>query len=63
MMSALDRDRIARAVHAAEADSRGEVVCVLAGEVSEYREVPLAWAAGAALVSAPPGARPGAQAA
>ena len=40
-------------MRAAEAETRGEIVCVLAAEVSEYREVPLAWAAGAALVLPP----------
>ncbi len=53
MIDRLDRERIAEAMRAAEAESRGEVVCVLAGEVSDYREVPLAWAIGAALILPP----------
>jgi len=40
-------------VTAAEARTDGEITCVLAQEVSNYREVPLAWAALAAL-GAPP---------
>ncbi len=53
MLSALDHDRIAAAVTKAEEGSQGEIVCVLAAEVSTYREVPLAWAAGVALALPP----------
>lgn len=49
-LSQADQVLIAEAVAKAEAATSGEILCVLAHEVSEYREVPLAWAAGAALV-------------
>ncbi|MBV9549519.1 MAG: TPM domain-containing protein [Alphaproteobacteria bacterium] len=49
MLSPEDRARIAAAVTAAEANTDGEITCVLAQEVSNYREVPLGWAALAAL--------------
>ncbi|HWA63331.1 MAG TPA: TPM domain-containing protein [Caulobacteraceae bacterium] len=52
-LTALDNDRIEAAVAEAEEGSRGEIVCVLAGEVSHYREIPLAWGAAAALVVPP----------
>ena len=45
MLSDLDRKRIAEAVTEAEAGTTGEVTCVLTERVSNYREVPLAWAA------------------
>ncbi len=45
-----DRARIAQAVAEAEAKTSGEIVVVLANDVSAYREVPLAYAAGAALI-------------
>jgi len=49
-MTEQDHDRIAAAVAKAEATTSGEIYCVLAPAVSDYRETPLAWAAGAALV-------------
>ena len=49
MLSDADLTRIADAVKAAEAETSGEVYCLLSHEVSEYREVPLAWASVAAL--------------
>jgi putative membrane protein len=49
LMSLKDHARIALAVSAAEATTRGEIVCVVAEEASSYSEVPLAWAAAAAL--------------
>lgn len=49
-LSEADYQRIADAVAAAEATTDGEIYCALATGVSDYREVPLAWAAGAALV-------------
>ena len=49
MLSAIDKDRIEAAVRTAEAGTSGEIVCLLAQEVSNYREVPLAWAAAVAL--------------
>ena len=53
MLSEADHARIASAVSAAEAGTTGEIVCILAREVSTYREVPLAWAAAAALLLPP----------
>ena len=42
--------RIATAIAAAEANTSGEIFCVLARQVSSYRDVSLAWAAAAALI-------------
>jgi putative membrane protein len=53
MLNALDQDRIAAAVTKAEEGTSGEIVCVLAAEVSHYPEVALGWAAIAALVLPP----------
>jgi putative membrane protein len=53
MLNKLDEDRIADAVTKAEEGSSGEILVVLASEVSKYREVPLAWAAALSL-SIPP---------
>ena len=50
MLSHADHDRIAAAVSKAEEGTSGEILCVLSHNVSEYREIPLAWAAGAALL-------------
>ncbi|MDQ0464678.1 putative membrane protein [Caulobacter ginsengisoli] len=50
-LSEADEDRIAQAVAAAEATTAGEIYCVLAPHVSDYRETPIAWAAGAAIVA------------
>lgn len=49
-MTEQDHERIAAAVAAAEAGTSGEIYCVLAPAVSDYRETPIAWAAAAALV-------------
>jgi putative membrane protein len=54
MLTDPDRKRIADAVTLAESKTSGEIFCVLAHEVSRYREIPLAWAAAAALL-VPPG--------
>ena len=53
MLSALDKDRIAEAVRAAESRTSGEILVVLADEVSHYREIPLAWAALVSLALPP----------
>lgn len=45
-----DYARVNAAIRAAEAHTSGEIFCILAREASDYRETPLAWAAGAALV-------------
>lgn len=49
-MTPQDQVRIADAVAAAEKTTAGEIFCVLAPEVSDYRETPLVWAAAAALI-------------
>lgn len=53
MLSDQDRMRIAEAVTSAELGTTGEITCVLAEEVSNYREVPLAFAALASLCLPP----------
>jgi len=53
MLTPEDHRRITAAVAAAEEGSSGDIFCVLAGEVSSYREIPLAWGAAAALVIPP----------
>src|ERR671935_137006 len=50
MISQLDRERIAEAIRAVEAKTSGEIFCVIARHASDYRLVPLAWAAAVALV-------------
>jgi putative membrane protein len=53
MLSPSDHQRIADAVARVEAATSGEILCVLARKVSEYREVPMAWAAFAAMALPP----------
>ena len=53
MLSPHDHQRVAAAVAKADAATDGEIVCVLAREVSNYREVPLGFAAAAALIVPP----------
>ncbi|HVM99655.1 MAG TPA: TPM domain-containing protein [Caulobacteraceae bacterium] len=53
MLTAEDHRRIEAAVEAAEEGTNGDIFCVLAGEVSSYREVPIAWGAAAALILPP----------
>ena len=53
MLSEADHQKIAAAVGAAEARTTGEIVCILTREVSNYREVPLAWAIAVALIAPP----------
>jgi putative membrane protein len=53
MLSANDHKRIADTITAAESKSSGEIFCVLAHEVSRYREVPLLWASIAAFALPP----------
>jgi putative membrane protein len=50
MLSETDHKRIADAITLAESKTSGEIFCVLAHEVSRYREVPLVWASAAALL-------------
>lgn len=49
-LNADEHARVAGAIAAAEARTSGEIFCVLAGQVSSYRDVSLAWAAAAALL-------------
>jgi putative membrane protein len=53
MLNTLDQERIAAAVAEAEQGTSGEIVVVLAAEVSHYPEVALGWAAVTALVLPP----------
>ncbi len=53
MLSEEDHKRIEAAVAEAEAGSSGDIFVVLSDEVSSYREVPIAWAAAAALLIPP----------
>lgn len=53
MLTVEDHRRIEAAVAEAEAGTSGDIFCVLAGEVSSYREVPLAWGAALALILPP----------
>jgi putative membrane protein len=50
MISEADRTRIIDAMRQAESATSGEIFCVIARHSSEYRLVPLAWAALLALV-------------
>jgi len=50
VLTADDHRRIEAAVEAAEEGTNGDIFCVLASEVSSYREVPIAWGAAAALI-------------
>jgi len=51
MLNDAELGAIAAAVKEAEVATSGEIYCVVAPECSEYREVPLVWAAGAALLA------------
>ncbi len=53
LLSAIDSDRIEAAVAKAEEGSSGEIVCVVSGEVSTYRETPLVAGILVALVVPP----------
>jgi len=53
MLTQMDHQRIADAITTAEDKTSGEIFCVLAHEVSRYREVPLLWASVAALAGPP----------
>ena len=53
MLKEIDKTRISAAITEAENKTSGEIFCVLAKEVSRYREVPLMWAAVAAFVVPP----------
>jgi putative membrane protein len=47
--SAADRERVAAAIHEAEAHTSGQLVCVLAHASSDYAYVPILWASVLAL--------------
>jgi putative membrane protein len=53
MLTESDHERITAAIAEVESKTSGEIFCVLAHEVSRYREVPLAWAVIAALAIPP----------
>jgi putative membrane protein len=53
MLTDADHARIRAAIAEVERGTAGEIFCVLARSVSRYREVPLAWAAVAALLVPP----------
>jgi putative membrane protein len=50
MISAAARERITTAIAAEEMKTSGEIFCVVAHRASEYRLVPVAWAAAVALL-------------
>jgi putative membrane protein len=54
MISQADHARVADAIRAAEAKTSGEIFCVIARQSSDYRLVPLAWAALIALATPAP---------
>ena len=51
MIDDIDRRHIATAIRQAEARTAGEIFCVIARHSSEYRLVPVAWAAALALAA------------
>lgn len=51
MITESDRARIAAAIRTAESGTDGEIFCVIARHSSDYRLVPLAWAAAIALLA------------
>jgi len=53
MLSEADHRRVAEAVVLAEAKTTGEIFCIVSNEVSQYREIPLAYASAAALILPP----------
>jgi putative membrane protein len=53
MLNQADKARISAAITEVESKTSGEIFCVLAKEVSRYREVPLMWAAVAAFIVPP----------
>jgi putative membrane protein len=50
VLTSADRQAIAEAIAEAERSTAGEIYCIVARRSADYREVPLAWAAGAALL-------------
>lgn len=54
MISESDKTRISAAIQKAESQTAGEIFCVIARHSSEYRLVPIAWAAWLALFALAP---------
>jgi putative membrane protein len=50
MISEADKARVAEAIRMAETKTSGEIFCVIAHQAGDYRLVPLAWSALAALI-------------
>ena len=50
MISETDKARVSEAIRAAEAKTSGEIFCIVAHRSSDYRYVPIAWAAALALI-------------
>lgn len=50
MIPEAEKTRVADAIRAAEAKTSGEIYCVIAKHASDYRLVPIAWAAAFALL-------------
>lgn len=53
LIAETDKQRIADAIEAAEKSTSGEIYCVVARECSDYRVVPVAWAALVAMIAPP----------
>jgi putative membrane protein len=53
VLTQADHARIAATIEAIEAKTSGEIYCIVAHEASNYREVPIAWAAIVALLVPP----------
>ncbi|MBV9512374.1 MAG: TPM domain-containing protein [Caulobacteraceae bacterium] len=53
MYGKADHDRVHAAIAAAERRTSGEIVCIVARESGQYREVTFAWAAAVALLAPP----------
>ena len=51
MITLTDKARISAAIQSAEAKTDGEIFCVVARQSSDYRLVPIAWAAALALLA------------
>ena len=51
MIPDADKARVSAAIRKAEAETAGEIFCVIARHSSDYRLVPLAWAAAIALLA------------
>jgi putative membrane protein len=49
VIDATDKARVSAAIRSAEANTAGEIFCVIAQRSGDYRLIPLAWAAGVAL--------------